>query len=153
MFYRGPSRWLSGKESTCQAGKEGSISGSGRSLGEGNDNPLQCSCLGNPMDRGVLWATAHGVTNSQTRLIDWAYTQHTHTHTNINNIIWKISIALKRKDVQSIQHCMVVSYLKGEKHALRVVYLLSGNYLGNRGEMKITCEVSAVPQHLSAKNA
>ena len=38
----------------------GSISGSGRSLEEGNGNPLQHSCLGNPMDRGTSWATVHG---------------------------------------------------------------------------------------------
>ena len=37
-----------------------STPGSGRSPGGGNDNPLQDSCLGNPMDRGVWWATAHG---------------------------------------------------------------------------------------------
>ena len=48
----------------------GSIPGSGRSPGEGNGNPLQYSCLGNLMDRGVWWATAHGVTKSQTRLSD-----------------------------------------------------------------------------------
>ena len=39
-----------------------SILGSGRSSGEGNGNPLQCSCLGNPMDKGAWWATVHGVT-------------------------------------------------------------------------------------------
>ena len=38
-----------------------SITGLGRSPGEGNDNPLQYSCLGNPMDRGVWWATVHGI--------------------------------------------------------------------------------------------
>ena len=37
----------------------GSIPGSGRSPGEGNGNPLQYSCLGNPMDRGAWWATVH----------------------------------------------------------------------------------------------
>ena len=42
-----------GKESTCNAGDPGSISGLGRSPGEGNDNPLQYSCLGNPIDRGA----------------------------------------------------------------------------------------------------
>lgn len=47
----------------------------------------------------------------------------------------------------------IASYLKQGKHSLREVYLLSGNYLENRGEMKITCEVSAVPRHISAKNA
>ena len=42
----------------------GSIPGSGRFPGEGHDNPLQYSCLNNPMDRGALWATVHGVTEN-----------------------------------------------------------------------------------------
>ena len=46
----------------------GLIPGSGRSPGEGNGNPPQYSCLGNPMDRGTWWATVHGVTNSLTQL-------------------------------------------------------------------------------------
>ena len=49
--------WLSSKESVCNAGDVGSIPGLGRSLGEGNGSPPQYSCLGNPMDRGALWAT------------------------------------------------------------------------------------------------
>ena len=49
-------------------GDAGSIPGSGRFPGEGNDNPLQCSCLENPMDRGVWWATVHGVAKSRTQL-------------------------------------------------------------------------------------
>ena len=48
----------------------GSIPGSGRSPGEGNGNPLQYSCLENPMGRGAWWATAHRVTKSRTRLRD-----------------------------------------------------------------------------------
>ena len=48
----------------------GSIPESGRSLGVGNGNPLQYSCLGNPMDRGVWWATVHGVTKSLIQLSD-----------------------------------------------------------------------------------
>jgi len=43
----------------------GSIPGSGRSPGEGNDHTLQYSCLGNPMDRGAWQATAHGAAKSQ----------------------------------------------------------------------------------------
>ena len=54
-------RWLSGKESTCQAGDQGSIPGGGKIPGEGNGNPLQYSCLGNPMDREAWTATVHGV--------------------------------------------------------------------------------------------
>ena len=59
-----------GKESACKAGDPGSIPGSGRSPGEENGNPLQYSCLGNPMDRGTWWATVHGVTTSWTPLSD-----------------------------------------------------------------------------------
>ena len=50
------------KASACHAGDQGSIPGSGRPLGGGNGNPLQCVCLGNPMDRGAAQATVHGVT-------------------------------------------------------------------------------------------
>ena len=50
-----------GKEPACNAGDTGLISGLGRSPGEGNGNPLQYSCLENPMDRGACWATVHGV--------------------------------------------------------------------------------------------
>ena len=59
-----------GKESACSTGDPGSIPGSGRSPGEGNGNPLQYSCLQNPMDRVAGQATVHGVTNSQTQLSD-----------------------------------------------------------------------------------
>ena len=45
------------RASACNAGDLGSIPGSGRSPGEGNGNPLQYSCLENPTDRGVWWAT------------------------------------------------------------------------------------------------
>ena len=61
-------RWLSDKDSTCQGGDVGLIPGSGRSRGEGNGNPLQHSCLENPIDRGTWQATVHGVAKSQTRL-------------------------------------------------------------------------------------
>ena len=59
-----------GKESVYSAGEMGSISGWERLHGEGNGNPLQYSCLKNPMDRGTWWATAHGVAKSQTQLSD-----------------------------------------------------------------------------------
>jgi len=54
------------KESACNAGDLGSILGSGRSPEEGNDYPLQYSCLENFMDRGAWWAIVHGVAKSQT---------------------------------------------------------------------------------------
>ena len=46
----------------------GSVPESGKSPGGGHGNPLQCSYLENPMDRGAWWATVHGVAKSQTRL-------------------------------------------------------------------------------------
>ena len=49
------------KNSPANAGDMGSVPGLGRSLGEGNGNSLQYSCLGNPMDRGDLQATVHGL--------------------------------------------------------------------------------------------
>ena len=57
-----------GKESACNVGDLGSVAGLGRSPGEWHGNPLQYSCLENPMDRGAWQATVHGVTKSQTRL-------------------------------------------------------------------------------------
>ena len=57
-----------GKESACNAGDLGSIPGLGRSAGGGHSNPLQYSCLENPMDRGAWWATIHGVAESETTL-------------------------------------------------------------------------------------
>ena len=57
-----------GKESACSRGDLGMIPGLGRSSGRGNDNPLQCSCLENPMDRGAWQATVHGVEKTQTQL-------------------------------------------------------------------------------------
>ena len=59
-----------GKESACNVGDRSSIPGLGRSPVEGNGNPLQYSCLGNPTDRGAWWATAHGVAKSWTQLSD-----------------------------------------------------------------------------------
>ena len=56
---------LVGKESACSAGDPGSIPGWGRYPGEGKGNPLQHSCLENPMDRGAWRATVHGVAKSR----------------------------------------------------------------------------------------
>ena len=55
----------------------GSVPGSGRSPGEGNSNPLQYSCVENPMDWEAWWATVHTVAQSQTQLKQRS-TQHTH---------------------------------------------------------------------------
>ena len=65
------------KKSACNAGATGntdSIPGSGRSPGEGHGNPLQYSCLENPMDRGAWWVTVHGVAKS------WPWLKRLSTH-------------------------------------------------------------------------
>ena len=62
-----------GKEPAYNVGDPGSIPGLGRSLREGNDNPLWYSCLENPMDRGTWWAIVHGVAKSWTWLSDFHF--------------------------------------------------------------------------------
>ena len=67
------------KASAYNAGDLGSIPRSGRSLGEGNGNPLQYYCLENPPDGGDWWATVHGVAESQIRLSDFTFTFCAHS--------------------------------------------------------------------------
>ena len=62
------------KASACNTGDLGLNPGSRRSPGEGNGNPLQYSCLENPMDGEAWQATAHGVAKSRTRLGDFTFT-------------------------------------------------------------------------------
>ena len=68
------------KNPPTNAGDVGSVPGSGRSPAEGNSNPLQYSCLGNPMDRGAWWATVHVVEESS--ITEGLTETHTHTHTH-----------------------------------------------------------------------
>ena len=76
---------LAVKNPLASAGDPGLILGLGRFPEGGRSNPLQCSCLENPMDRGAWRATVHGVGKSQTLLSDSAHMgvcAHTHTHTH-----------------------------------------------------------------------
>ena len=75
-----------GKESACNEGDAGSVPESGIHAGGGNGNPLQCSCLGNPMNRGAWQATVQGVTKSQTRLSDF------HFHISIFQMLLQIEL-------------------------------------------------------------
>ena len=72
----------SGKELTCQCRDVGLIPGSGRFPVRGHGNPLQCSCLQDPMDRGAWWATVHRATKSQTRLKQFG------THVHSRAFLW-----------------------------------------------------------------
>ena len=89
---------ISGKEPPANAEDlrdAGSIPGSGRSPRGGHGNPLQCSFLENPMDRGAWWATVHGVAKSQTRLKQLSTHPHAKVNLNLtcykNNSKWIIS--------------------------------------------------------------
>ena len=62
------------KASACNVGDLGLSPGSGRSPGEGNGNPLQYSCMENPMDRGAWQATVHGVAKSWTQQSNFTFT-------------------------------------------------------------------------------
>ena len=79
-----------GKESACNAGDLGSLSGSGRSPGEGNGNPLQYSCLENTTDGGAWQATVDGDTESNTtEQLHYIYIYtHTHIHTHTHTCIY-----------------------------------------------------------------
>ena len=74
----------------------GSIPGLGRSPGGGHGNPLQCSCLENPMDRGAWQTTVHGVAKGWTQL-----SIHTHTHTRNNNYSIVVRFA------KLLSHCLI----------------------------------------------
>ena len=65
MILRGFPGGSAVKNLPARAGDAGSIPETGRSPGEGNGNPLQYSCLRNPMDRRAWWATVHGVAKGQ----------------------------------------------------------------------------------------
>ena len=61
---------VTGKNLLSNGGYAGWITGPGRSPGEENNNPLQYSCLGNPMDKGAWQTAVHGSQNSWTQLCD-----------------------------------------------------------------------------------
>ena len=90
------------KNLPANVGDTDSISGSGRSPGKGNGNPLQYSCLGNPMGRGAWCATVHSITKSQTRLSNWAW------NACLVMIVVKYCVAyftvVKRVDLKSSHH-------------------------------------------------
>ena len=75
------------KNPPASTGDAGSVSGLGGSTGGGNGNPLQYSCLGNPMDRRAWWATVHGITKESDTTRDKSPHAHTHTHTRT----WQIT--------------------------------------------------------------
>ena len=115
-----------GKASTCNAGNPSSIPGLGRSLGEGNSNPLQYSCLENPMDRGAWWATVHGVAKSRTRLSDITF------FLSFLSCFWKFKV----EDIAT-------TFTKPSAHSMggrsrRGSHRCPPGVAGNRGRMETT---------------
>ena len=97
-----------GKASAYSAGDPGLIPGSGRSPGEGNGNPLQYSCLENPMDGGAWLATVHGVAKSWTRLSDFTHRWPKYWSFNFNISLSSeysglISFRIDRFDLLAVQ--------------------------------------------------
>ena len=107
----GLSRWLSGKESTCQCRRCGIDPWAGKIPWGRKWQLTAVFLLGNPMDRGVWWATVHGVAESQTWLSYWACT-HTHTHTHISQ--------------QQMSELQMMVYLMGG-YFTRCLYLANKN--------------------------
>ena len=87
-----------GKASARNAGDLGSILGWGKSPGEGNGNPLQYSCLGNPMDRGSWWTMVHTVPRVK---YDWA--------TSLSLFLWTSLVAQTVKHLSTMQETWVPS--------------------------------------------
>ena len=95
------------KESAWNAGDLVSIPGLGRSLGEGNGNPLQYSCLKNPMERGAWQATVHGVARVGHDLVTKPPSHHHH----LKDICVAYSVygAIMNKDIINI--CILIQVL------------------------------------------
>ena len=97
-------RWLSDKESACQAGDVGLIPDSERSPRQEHGNPLQYSCLEYPMDkRGAWWDMVHGVTELDS-------TEHVCTHTRMMTPIFNMTAAAAAAAAaKSLQLCLTPS--------------------------------------------
>ena len=114
------------KESTCNAGDPGSIPGSGRSPGEGNGNPLQYSCLENPMDRGAWWATW---------LSDWTIIIAMEKHR------WTGEIHAYNISINSLQRSL--TYAQG--HILQIFSFSSSCVWFKENPLPIICEWCVFP--------
>ena len=99
-----------GKESACNSGDLSLIPGSGRSPGEGNDNPLQYSCLENSMDRGAWWATVHGVAKSHH---DWATNTQPHPHPHPHTFF---TLQCSQEELTSTDSLRTLNYFFSLKH-------------------------------------
>ena len=102
---------------TGEAGDYGSIPGLGRSPGRGHGNPLQYSCVENPMDRGAWWATVHGVVKIRTQLSDWA---DTHFYQQSFHGSLGVFVACTIIRLQSRIHMFSVCYSNTPLHSTKI---------------------------------
>ena len=92
------------KNLPANPGDMGSVLGSGRSPGEGNGNPLHNSCLGHPVDRGVLWATVHGVTRIRHNLTKQ---QHFFRRERVGLLDFYLEVSKIIQDVCGVEHYLL----------------------------------------------
>ena len=106
-----------GEESACNAGDPGSVLRLGRSPGEGNGNPLQYSCLENPIVRGAWWVTVHGVASSvqfscsvmSDSVTPWTAAHHTSLSiTNSRSLLKLMSIELVMPSNHLVLSCLLL---------------------------------------------
>ena len=103
------------KASALNVGDLGLIPGLGRSPGEGNGNPLQYSCLENPMDGGAWWAIVHGVAKSRTLVSDFTFTFKAFDYVD-HNKLWKI---LKEMGISDHLTCLLRNLYAGQEATVR----------------------------------
>ena len=117
----------------------GSIPGQGRSPGEGIGNPLQYSCLENPMEGGAWWATVHGVAKSQTRLRDSL--THSLTHSiNTDEYILNKLYQIKPSYITSVNLKCGIHFGKQFVGLQNVKYRVT------------TCHNNSTPRYLPKRN-
>ena len=109
------------KNPPASTGDAGSIPGLGGSPGGGNGNPLQYSCLGNPMDRGAWWATVHGITKESDTMKDKS--PHTHTHLPLDPLApWLPNIQISAQSAETQGVPMLPRSLSCEDTSWRFVW-------------------------------
>ena len=127
VLVTGLPKWCSGKESAYNAGdagETGSIPESGISPGGGNGNPLQYSCLKNPMDRGAWWTTAQRVTESDTT--DWlsSTSQRQRKHRR-----WTTGVLRSRADLNAASLAAQLAGSRNKYHRHRRLITVDPSYL------------------------
>ena len=124
----------------------GSIPVSGRSPEGGNGNPLQCSCLENPMDRGAWWATVHGATKSQKWLQRLCmYTQLHGCHCSLRSFLlcwsWSLGLWVSQKIHGSSEETLFYLQTPGFS-LLLLIDACSQGRKGTEDEIKQKCRVA-----------